>query len=343
VGQISDAAFLAWSSFISEPIKFPATVTKTEILLLSRTWGRNRGGTITCNHISGTSSEASDISFEIRTFSSDQGADGRNQYNSRYMNGVSSTEMSRPDQLKKNISDTSQLLLFTAFRSAFTAINTCKSGEIKTEELNLKTLLPRSSFDGEINDILELVHLWLNSGLEADFYKDAFPSDTTAIKQRSESVFNAANRRKMSLERLRHEHILRLVLELMVKCSEEDWFEGKDFFAIHQDHWESCQYIALSSTLDTKTQPSHVYEERLNLPIYVAAVEGNSATFRRLFGLRFTSPFVRTTSGTSLLGSAPLVHFRNSKAGGTPMFCLKILQCEARTKTNCIESSGILS
>jgi hypothetical protein len=90
--QISDAAFPAWSSFISEPIKFPATVTKTEILLLPRTWDRKRGGTITCNHISGTSPKASDISFEIRTFNSDQGADDRSQYNSRYMNGVSSTE-----------------------------------------------------------------------------------------------------------------------------------------------------------------------------------------------------------------------------------------------------------
>jgi hypothetical protein len=77
-GQISDAAFPAWSNFISEPIKFPTTVTKTEILLLPRTWGRNKGGTITCIHISGTSSEASDISFEIRTFNSDQGANDRN-------------------------------------------------------------------------------------------------------------------------------------------------------------------------------------------------------------------------------------------------------------------------
>jgi hypothetical protein len=152
------------------------------------------------------------------------------------MNGVSSTEMSRPDQLKKNISDKSQSLLFTAFRAAFIAINACKSGKMKIKKLSLETPLPRSSFDEEINDILELVHLWLNSGLEADFYKDAFPSDTTAIKQRSESVFNAVNRRTVSLERLRHEYILRLILEIMAKCSGEDWLEGKDLYAIHQDH-----------------------------------------------------------------------------------------------------------
>jgi len=218
--------------------------------------------------------------------------------------------MSRPDQLKKNISDTSQSLLFTAFQAAFIAINACKSGKIKIKKLSLETPLPRSSFDEEINDILELVHLWLNSGLEADFYKDAFPSDTTAIKQRSESVFNAINRRTVSLERLRHEYILRLILEIMARCSGEDWLGGKDLYAIHQSHWERCQHIVLSSTLDTKTQPSYVYEECLNLPIYVAAVEGDSVTFHRLLGLRFTSPFVRTTSGTSLLGSAPISAFQ---------------------------------
>lgn len=308
-GQISDAAFPEWSSLISEPIKFPATVTRTEILLLPRTWGRNRGGTITCNRISGTSSEASDISFEIHTFNSDHGANDRNQYNSPYMNGVSSMEMSRPDQLKKNISDTSQSLLFTAFRAGFIAINACKSGKIKTKELSLETPLPRSSFDEEINDILELVHLWLSSGLEADFYKDAFPSDTTAIKQRSESVFNAVNRRTVSLERLRHEYILRLILEIMAKCSGGNWLEGKDLYAIHQNHWERCQHIVLSSTLDTKIQPSHVYEECFDSPIFVAACEGNTATLRHHLGLRLTSPFVRTTSGISLLESAAISVF----------------------------------
>jgi hypothetical protein len=114
----------------------------------------------------------------------------------------------------------------------------------------MKTPIPRSSFNEKINDIIDLVYLWINSGLEADFYKDAFPSDATAVKQESESVIIARNRRLGSIQKLGHDYIFRLVLEMAVKYSEGDQLEGKDLRSIHQDHWDRCQLLALSSILD---------------------------------------------------------------------------------------------
>jgi hypothetical protein len=49
-----------------------------------------------------------------------------------------------------------------------------------------------------------------------------------------------------------------------------------------------------------------MYEECFNSPVFVVAGEGNIATLRCRRGLRPTSPFVRTTSGISLLESAAI-------------------------------------
>lgn len=299
--EIANSAFPSWSSFISEPITFPITMTKTDILLLPRTWGLTRGATIRCLQFSGASTRVSDISIKIQNFRTLGGDGDLNQCETGYVDGEKSKRKSTHRDLKGKLSNTLQFLLYTAFRAAFLAIKVCGSRNDKKRQLSMKKPIPRSSFDEEINDIFELVHLWVSSGLEADFYTDAFPSDTTAVKQQCDSVFNAGNRKVGSIQRLRHEYILRLVLEMAAKCSGEDWLEGKDLHSIHQTHWERCQLLALSSTLDINKQPSHIYQASCDSSVFVATREGNILTLRRLLESKLESLFVRTISGISLL------------------------------------------
>jgi hypothetical protein len=111
----------------------------------------------------------------------------------------------------------------------------------------IRTPIPRSSFDSEINDIIELVHLWIHSELDLDFYQNVFPSNMNQAIEQCYSLFQAGNREKRSFERLRHEYVFRLVVEMTARKNEEVLLEGNYLDSIHQHHWEKCQHLALSS------------------------------------------------------------------------------------------------
>lgn len=88
-------------------------------------------------------------------------------------------ELNNPDDLEEKLAKTSKALFNTAFKAAFVARMILESRRHQKKRSARRALVPRDSFDDEINDIIELIHLWINSGLDADFYQYAFPDDMT--------------------------------------------------------------------------------------------------------------------------------------------------------------------
>jgi hypothetical protein len=190
-----------------------------------------------------------------------------------------------PSDLKEKLAKPLQSLLYTAFKAAFVARQVWESRRFKKNQLIIQTTIPRSSFDNEINDIIELIHLWIHSGLEAGFYRNAFPGNITQTIEQSESLFQAGNGKTRSLLRLTHEYVFQLVVETTARLHEEVLVEERHLDSIHRYHWAQCQLLALSSTIGITTEWSSTYEVSWYSPVFIAAREGKISTLRRLLML----------------------------------------------------------
>jgi hypothetical protein len=82
-----------------------------------------------------------------------------------------SMELNSHNDLEEKLAKPSRSLLYTAFKAAFVARMVFESGRYKKNQLASRTVVSRSPFGNEINDIIDLVRLWINSGLDADFYQ----------------------------------------------------------------------------------------------------------------------------------------------------------------------------
>jgi hypothetical protein len=303
--EIAISEFQSLIGSILEAPRFPITITKTDILLLPRTWGPKRAATIRCHQLTGPSANLSNIWFEIRNFCAAGRPNDQSQFESIRDGGMSTPDNNSHAIISK-LAKPSQSLLYTAFKTAFVVTQVWDYTQEKSKQLMVRTPIPRNSFDDEINDIIELVHLWINSGLDADFYKNAFPGEMTRTKEQSESVFQAGNNRLSPIQRLRHEYAFQLVLEMMSKRNSKDWLEGKYLDEIHHGHWERCQTIALSSNIETADRLSSIYQASCESAVFLAPREGDTRELRHLFDARLASPFAQTSVGTSFLESALL-------------------------------------
>lgn len=230
-----------------DPGHFPVTITKTDILLIPRHWSYERGATISCHHVSGPSSTLSDISFSMKTFRRAQGPSDAIPGHARHIHQHAKrrTEQSRRAKVQQ-----SPLLMYTAFKTAFVANRLWKSKWDKSgSQFSITKPIPRNSFDGEINDAMDLVHLWLASGLDADFYKAAFPGDTAKTKEQCETIFRSSSTRSREFQRLRLEYVYSLVMETVLKSLQNEWNNGFLLDIIHQDYWDRCEALALSSSI----------------------------------------------------------------------------------------------
>jgi hypothetical protein len=126
----------------------------------------------------------------------------------------------------------------------------------------------------------------------------------TQTKEQSESILQAGNKRLWPVQRLRHEYVFKLVVEITSKCNRDDWLEGGYLDSIHQDHWERCQMMVSTSAVGITVQSSSSYQASCLLPVFSAARNGDTPTLCHLFDARLASPFVCTPVGSSLLESA---------------------------------------
>jgi hypothetical protein len=147
--DIALSAFPSCFESFSESANFPITISKTDILLLPRTWRQNRAASIRCQQFLGPTFKISDISFEIRNFCGSCRPNDQNRYEG----------MDLPLDIIGIVAKLSQLLIYTAFKTAFIATQARDSRQNRSKQLMARIPIPRNSFDNEVNDIIELVHL----------------------------------------------------------------------------------------------------------------------------------------------------------------------------------------
>jgi hypothetical protein len=109
----------------------------------------------------------------------------------------------------------------------------------------VKTPVARKSFDDEVNDVLEVIQLWINSEFDAHFYKEAFPGDMgqkVQIEKECQAIIKTGSR---GLQKLRLDYTFHAVSKLVAQCDKSPNQERVDLDAIHMVYWDQTQLLAM--------------------------------------------------------------------------------------------------
>jgi hypothetical protein len=247
----------------STSIEFPVTITRTDILLLPRNWEQKRGATICCQHISSPSSFNSEISLQIRrdgyvhaTPEECIPCESHGDY------GVPDSPRSGSGRSK---TQKPSLIMYTAFKVAFMGHNILRPNKNNSSSsLTARNPLQRNSFDNEVNDTLELAHLWLCSGFDAEFYRAAFPSEMVRTRREWEAVSMAQFTRSPPFQRFRLEYTFYLVMEMIANYHEIPSTAhnggGSYLNSIHEKYWGIFHLTVSSWALATMNHLTYYHD-----------------------------------------------------------------------------------
>ncbi|PMD29579.1 hypothetical protein L207DRAFT_642337 [Hyaloscypha variabilis F] len=234
---------------LNESAHFPVTITTTEILLIPHRWAHTRGATLLCQRLSGQVMDISEMSLEMRDFKSHRAS--KNNRTKLRKAPLDKARMRDPQSpLTAQGRTGSSLLLYTAFRMAFLATQTQskQQGRPHTQLISRKPI-SRDSFDDEINDAIDSVYLWINSGLDSDFYRQAFPGDVAETTEQCEVILRTGMQSMAGIQRVRLEYASKLVLEIVSRSNEVNPSEGLDLGLIHEKYYMYYwRYIGQIST-----------------------------------------------------------------------------------------------
>ncbi|KAF5873303.1 uncharacterized protein Bfra_008584 [Botrytis fragariae] len=199
---------------LSSVDEFPITLTRTEILLLPGFWEQARGATIKLHEIVRPSTIDSSLSLHMRSFS-DLGSQLPKDLNERVAAGnIFDNEFTVSQSTGVKVT-ASPSLLYTAFKAVFVAqgVRHGKARRRKSRKPRRSTSLLRQSLDSEVNDVIELIALWTESKLSLE-YQEMFMNESKGTGKTQESVSQQAINRLSNIQRLRHEYVHDLVMEI---------------------------------------------------------------------------------------------------------------------------------
>ncbi|TGO51981.1 hypothetical protein BCON_0150g00130 [Botryotinia convoluta] len=253
---------------LSSVDEFPITITRTEILLLPGSWEQARGATIKLYDMASPSIINSTLTLQMRSFS-----DSRSQlpkYLDKRVAAVNVLDnkftVSQPTGVKVTASP---FLLYTAFRTVFVAqqVRHGKARPRKYRKPRHSTSLLRQSPDSEVNDVLELITLWIESGLSLE-YQDIFMSEPDRTGKTQESIFRQGFNRLSIIQRLRHEYVHELVMET------HNAYDAGNYQTLHSLHRVHAKYGARYSAIASPA-PVNIFGYKFILESLDSEVHGN--------------------------------------------------------------------
>jgi len=233
------------SSRANDPPHFPITITTTEILLIPCRWSRTRFATILCQNIISPTSNISDMSFQINELSKPSTPNQRSRPTSKSFQVVQGVF----DMQRKGARRSSKLL-YIAFRTACygTKSQQRKHNKKPLQQLVVRDPVPRNSFDVEINDALELIQLWINSGFDSEVYRQAFPGDVAEkvkIEQECQAIVRSGSQTPRDFQRLRLEYTFHVISEMIAQGERNLEHDTIHLDAIHMAYWDQIQMVAM--------------------------------------------------------------------------------------------------
>ncbi|KAI9644401.1 hypothetical protein NHQ30_007758 [Ciborinia camelliae] len=231
---------------LSSDDELPITVRRMEILLLPGSWKWARGATIRLHQMAGSSTNNSNLTFQMENFS-DSRSLPRQLKEKTVLKEIVDNEsiFLRSNGTRLN---SSPLLLYTAFKTAFVAQQMCsEQPRRRIRDVTNPISIIRQSPDTEVNDVLDLVNLWIESGLSLEFYQDIFPGELDNMEKSCKAVFQPGNIRLSGFEKLRHEYVYTLVIKMFEEYTTDQCQVRYSLHDVHANHWDRYQGMAFSA------------------------------------------------------------------------------------------------
>jgi hypothetical protein len=280
-----------------QPEHFPVTVTTTEILLLPRNWSKSKLAVIKWwtlarpilnahnilldRHISGgwTGSTIPSVSIPSTLAHHVRGAFRKSKVTFRNV-----------------ISRTMPSILDVAFETALLAINSKKAGNavvrflpaMPKQAISRQNQHLRKSFDDEINDAIEIVHLWLSSGFNVDFCGDTIPEGAISTMELSQALIPIDCDRNRAFHEFRLWYAAQLIIEMVNRSSSSCCNLGASLDPIHELYWADMVHAVFGNLISVAVQiypiETHVEQDHVEQRYWWLRI----SAFARLVGAVFS-------------------------------------------------------
>ena len=262
----ADAIF-AFTPHWKQPQHFPVTVTTTEILLLPRNWSKTKLAVIKWWTLARPILNARDISLDGQISGGWTGSTVPpvSISTTRPYHGRDAFRTSKV-VFANVISRTMPSILDVAFETALLAINSKKAGNavvrfvptIPKQAISRQNHHLRKSFDDEINDAIELVHLWLISGFNVDFCDDTIPEGAISTKELSQILIPIDCDRNRAFHEFRLRYATQLMTEMVNRSSSNCCNLGASLDPIHELYWVDMVHAVFGNLISVAVQVNPV-------------------------------------------------------------------------------------
>ncbi|KAM3087802.1 hypothetical protein ACMFMG_001872 [Clarireedia jacksonii] len=244
-----------------DTMALPIVVTTTDILLLPKSWMQKRGFHLTLRRFEPALAEpAYEIYYSIENFDRCLGK-------ARTLDDIVQLDdamaESKPDfpkakRSRKKRNKCSSMVMEAAFKVAFSVKDARKHRLFVRAPLAMsRPMIIRQSFDDEINDVVDLVTLWVEGQLSADFYQDLLHDIAPKTNGHEvEKMSGGSRNSEVCFHRLRVEYAQ--VLAIAIVRESERPSKSKEHTnyldRVHQAYWDQFRELAgfwLSATAMT--------------------------------------------------------------------------------------------
>ncbi|KAF7915192.1 uncharacterized protein EAE98_011277 [Botrytis deweyae] len=231
---------------LSSVNEFPITITRTETLLLPESWEQARGAMIKLYEMASPSMINSSLTLQLRTFSGFGSQLSKDVAAGNILDNKFTVSQSTGVKVVA-----SPCLLYTAFKTIFVArkVGHGKARPRKSRKPKHSTSLLRQSPDNEVNDVVELITLWIESGLSLES-QELFLNTPDRTGNTHESIFRQGVQKLSIFQTLRHVYVHELVTEMHTAYDSGGCQAWHSLHRIHAKYWARFQAIASPAPFD---------------------------------------------------------------------------------------------